>query len=75
MFHQANRRIIDAVQRRMNLSPEKLPINIHRVGNTSAASIPLLLWELYHAGKLLPGQTLAMSAFGAGLTSGACIIR
>lgn len=75
LFHQANRRIIDAVQRRMNLSPEKLPINIHRVGNTSAASIPLLLWELYHAGKLLPGQTLAMSAFGAGLTSGACIIR
>lgn len=75
LFHQANRRIIDTVRKRMNLSPEKLPMNIHRVGNTSAASIPLLLWELYHAGKLLPGQILAMSAFGAGLTSGACVLR
>ncbi|MDI9519632.1 MAG: beta-ketoacyl-ACP synthase III, partial [Bacillota bacterium] len=74
-FHQANRRIIDTVRRRLNLDPKKLPMNIHRTGNTSAASIPLLMWELYHAGKLLPGQTLAMSAFGAGLTSGACVIR
>ncbi len=75
LFHQANRRIIDTVRKRMNLSPQKLPMNIHRTGNTSAASIPLLLWELDRAGKLEPGQIVAMSAFGAGLTSGACVLR
>ena len=75
LLHQANRRILDTVRKRLCIDPMKMPGNIHRTGNTSAASIPLLLWELYHTGLLLPGHTLAMSAFGAGLTSGACVIR
>ena len=75
LLHQANRRILDSVRSRLKLDPMKLPSNIHRTGNTSAASIPLLLWELYHSGMLLPGHLMAMSAFGAGLTSGACVIR
>ncbi len=75
LLHQANFRILDTVRRRLQLDPKKMPSNIHRTGNTSAASIPLLLWELYHTGGLLPGHTLALSAFGAGLTSGACILR
>lgn len=75
LLHQANRRIIDAVRARLGIPAHRLPSNIHRLGNTSAASIPLLLYELYHSGRLLPGQLLAMSAFGAGLTSGACVFR
>lgn len=75
LLHQANLRIIDAIRRRFDIPPHKLPSNIHRTGNTSAASIPLLLWELYHAGYLLPGSKLAFSAFGAGLTSGACVLK
>ena len=75
LLHQANRRILDAVRQRLKLDPMKMPSNIHRTGNTSAASIPLLLWELYHSGLLKQGQLLALSAFGAGLTSGACVIR
>ena len=75
LLHQANRRILDTVRRRLNLNREQMPSNIHKTGNTSAASIPLLLWELYHTGRLQKGHTLAMSAFGAGLTSGACVLR
>ncbi len=75
LLHQANRRILDSVRTRLKLDPMKMPSNIHRTGNTSAASIPLLLWELYHSGLLKQGQLLALSAFGAGLTSGACVIR
>ncbi len=75
LLHQANRRILDTVRRRLGIDPRRMPDNIHRTGNTSAASIPLLLWELYHSGRLLPGHILALSAFGAGLTSGACLLR
>ncbi|NLE20706.1 MAG: ketoacyl-ACP synthase III [Clostridiales bacterium] len=75
LLHQANRRILDTVRQRLGIDPVKMPSNIHRTGNTSAASIPLLLWELYHSGRLQKGQLLALSAFGAGLTSGACVIR
>lgn len=75
LLHQANRRILDTVRRRLAIPREKMPSNIHKTGNTSAASIPLLLWELYHTGRLQKGHILAMSAFGAGLTSGACVLR
>lgn len=75
LLHQANRRIVDTVRRRLAIPASKMPVNIHRTGNTSAASIPLLLWELYHTGRLKKGHTLALSAFGAGLTSGACVLR
>lgn len=75
LLHQANRRIVDTVRKRLDIDPAKMPCNIHRTGNTSAASIPLLLYELFHTGRLLPGHIIGMSAFGAGLTSGACVLR
>lgn len=73
--HQANRRIIDAVGSRLGLGPEQVFVNIDRVGNTSAASIPIALDEAVRQGRVEPGQTLLFAAFGAGLTWGAALIR
>ena len=73
--HQANIRIIEAAKQRLNIAPERFLHNMERYGNTSAASIPVLLDECRRAGIFRPGDILAMSAFGAGLTSGACLIR
>lgn len=75
VLHQANKRIIDAAQQRLKQPESKFPHNIERTGNTSSASIPILLDELDKSGQLKPGMTLAFSAFGAGLTTGACIIK
>lgn len=73
--HQANIRIIQAAKQRLNIAPERFLHNIERYGNTSAATIPVLLDECRQAGKFRRGDILAMSAFGAGLTSGACLLR
>lgn len=75
VLHQANFRIVDAVRHRMKVEPERFPHNIERTGNTSSASVPILLDELNRSGALKPGQILALSAFGAGLSTGACILR
>lgn len=75
LLHQANRRIVDAVRSRLKQPPEKFPANVHIRGNTSSASIPILLDEENRAGRFRRGEYLAMSAFGAGLTTGACIIE
>lgn len=75
LLHQANARILEAVSGRLKIEKDRFPTNIAECGNTSSASIPILLDELNHQGKLKPGMTLAMSAFGGGLTTGACIIR
>lgn len=74
-LHQANMRIIEAARSRFKQPREKFPTNIEHRGNTLSASIPLLLHQLAQEDKLKPGTTLAMSAFGAGLTSGACLMR
>jgi 3-oxoacyl-[acyl-carrier-protein] synthase-3 len=74
IVHQANQRIIDAVAERLEIPPEKLPCNIERTGNTSAASIPVLLDECERAGRLKPGQRVLCAAFGAGLTWGAAAL-
>lgn len=71
LLHQANMRIIEAVIKRLGLEPEKVPTNIERMGNTSSASLPILIDELHRAGKLRPGMKLIMAGFGAGLTWGA----
>lgn len=71
LLHQANSRIINAVIKRMGLNPEKVPTNIERMGNTSSASLPILIDELNRAGKLRPGMKMVMAGFGAGLTWGA----
>ncbi|MGI6348848.1 MAG: ketoacyl-ACP synthase III [Eubacteriaceae bacterium] len=73
--HQANLRIIDSVRRKMEIAPEKYCHNIEKYGNTSSASIPLVLDELNKEGKLKTGDYLVFSAFGGGLTTGACVIQ
>ncbi len=73
--HQANKRIIDATANRMELDSSKVMLNIDRYGNTTAATIPLCLSEYYQNGKLKKGQTLVLSAFGAGYTWGAILVK
>ncbi|MCL2046829.1 MAG: ketoacyl-ACP synthase III [Oscillospiraceae bacterium] len=73
--HQANARIIDTSAKRLGIAPERCLKNIDRTGNTSAASIPILCDELFRSGKLNDGDYIAMSSFGAGLTSAACVVR
>jgi 3-oxoacyl-[acyl-carrier-protein] synthase-3 len=70
--HQANIRIIDAVRRRIGASEDAVFANIHRYGNTSAATIPIALSEAIAEGRVDPGAKLVFVAFGAGLTWGAC---
>ena len=74
ILHQANYRIIEAAARRLKLPLERFPMNIERYGNTSGASIPILLDELNREGRLKPGDKLVLSGFGAGLTWGATLI-
>ncbi len=73
--HQANRRIIDAVGSRLGLREEQVYINIERVGNTSAASIPVALDETARQGRLRKGDNLLFAAFGTGLTWGAAVCK
>ncbi len=75
LLHQANKRIVDAVRTRLKQPEEKFPTNIAVRGNTSSASIPILLDEENRKGRFHRGDLLAMSAFGAGLTTGACILE
>ncbi len=73
--HQANLRIIQAVQERLGYSDEKVVTNIERFGNTSAASIPLALVESVEQGKVKLGSTAILTGFGAGMTWGGAIVR
>jgi len=73
--HQANIRIIESIAKRMKLPPEKVFINLDKYGNTSAASIPIAMTEAYAAGRLKKGDILVITAFGAGLTMGAAVIK
>lgn len=73
--HQANRRIIDAVSKRLGVPKERVYVNLDRFGNTSAASIPIALDEVVRAGRLNAGDTVLLDAFGGGVTSGAVLLR
>lgn len=73
--HQANIRIIDAAAKRLGLGESQVFANVHRYGNTSAASIPLALDEARRGGRLRPGDTLAMVGFGAGLSWASCVVK
>jgi len=73
--HQANQRITEAVRVRLGLSSEKVYSNISRVGNTSSASIPICLDECVRSGRIKKGNLVLMSAFGAGVTWGAVLMR
>lgn len=74
VLHQANKRIIDSARRRLNQPEEKFPVNIDRYGNTSSATIPVLLDEMLEDGKIKKGDVLLLAAFGSGLATGACIL-
>ncbi len=71
--HQANKRIIDATANRMDIGPEKVMMNIERYGNTTAATIPLCLWE--YEKQLKKGDNLILAAFGGGFTWGATYVK
>lgn len=75
LLHQANYRIISSIARKLKLPLEKFPSNVSHCGNTSAASIPILLDEVHREGKLSEGDLLLLSGFGAGLTWGAALLR
>lgn len=75
LLHQANLRIVDAVAGRLAIPREKYLANIDRVGNTSAASIPILLDEMCRKDDWPQDCVLALAAFGGGATSGACVIQ
>ncbi len=75
LLHQANRRIIEGISKRLGVDMARFPMNLERVGNTSSASIPLLLDELNRKGELKHGMRLVLSGFGAGLTCGACVLE
>ncbi|MGI8500866.1 MAG: beta-ketoacyl-ACP synthase 3 [Hassallia sp.] len=75
ILHQANQRILDAVAQRLNIPAHKVISNLAQYGNTSAASIPLALDEAVKQGKIKPGDIIATSGFGAGLTWGAAIFQ
>ena len=75
VLHQANLRIIDFIRSHFSANLDQFPINVNQYGNTSSASIPLLLDELNRGGKLRKGDVLVLSAFGAGFTSAACVLE
>lgn len=74
MLHQANVRIIESVAKRLKADIAKFPMNIHKIGNMSSATIPVLLDEWNRAGSIKEGDRLVLSGFGAGLTYGASIL-
>lgn len=73
--HQANIRIIDSVQKRLNIAPENVIVTLDHHGNTSAASIPLALSENTENGRIKKGDLLVLTAMGAGFTWGSAVIR
>ncbi|NEP00631.1 MAG: ketoacyl-ACP synthase III [Symploca sp. SIO2E9] len=75
VLHQANQRIIDAVAGRLNIPAHKVLSNLAHYGNTSAASIPLVLDEAVRQEKIKPGDIIATSGFGAGLSWGSAIFQ
>jgi 3-oxoacyl-[acyl-carrier-protein] synthase-3 len=72
--HQANLRILTAVAERLGLPEERCQVSVDRHGNTSAASIPLALWDARAQRRLVPGTRLLLTAFGGGLTWGSCLL-
>lgn len=75
ILHQANKRIIEGVAKRLGQDAGKFPMNLDEYGNTSSASIPILLDELNHKGVLKPGQKLIIAGFGGGLSWGAACLE
>jgi 3-oxoacyl-[acyl-carrier-protein] synthase-3 len=75
LMHQANKRISERVQKMLEIPEEKMIHNIHKYGNTTAATIPLLWDESVRSGRINPGDLVLMVAFGAGMNWGALLLR
>ncbi len=75
ILHQANYRIVESVAKRLKQPMDKFPMNMEHYGNTSAATVPVLLDELNRSGKLKQGDRIVLSGFGAGLTWGATLLE
>lgn len=75
ILHQANKRIIETIAKRLKASMDQFPYNVDRYGNMSSASIPVLLDEMNRSGKLKRGMKLILAGFGAGLTWGAAYLE
>lgn len=75
MPHQANLRIVEAVVRRLGVSADKVVLTLEKYANTSTSSIPIALCEALEEGRVKPGMTILFTAFGAGLTWAASLLR
>lgn len=75
LLHQANQRIIDAIKQNFDLPQERFHSNIHKRGNTSSASIPVLLDEIVREGKVKRGDLMVFNGFGAGFVTSAAVVR
>ena len=75
LFHQANLRINEFVSQKLEIPETKLMNNIQRLGNCSAAALPILLAEASREGRLQPGQLVSLTAFGSGFTWGSAVVR
>ena len=75
ILHQANRRIIEAVAKRLKTDISRFPMNLEEYANTSAATVPILLDEMNRKGMFHEGQKLIMAGFGAGLTWAGCLFE
>lgn len=75
ILHQANERIVRSVAKRLREGMDKFPINMEEYGNTSSASIPILIDELNKKGRLHSGDNIILSGFGGGLTYGASLLQ
>lgn len=75
IFHQANRRIIEAVARRLDIPDERVHCDVERYANTSAATIPLAMDDLYKEGKLKTGDHVLLASFGAGFSLAAAVLQ
>ena len=75
LFHQANLRINEMVARKLQADPAKVHNNIQKTGNTSAATLPILLDQVVRDGTLQRGQLVTMTGFGSGFTWGSCVFK
>ena len=73
--HQANLRIITATAKKLKMSMDQVIVTVHKTGNTSAASVPMALDEAVRSGKIRPGQTVLLEAFGGGFTWGSALLK
>ena len=74
LLHQANKRILATARERLGAAAEKFPTNIENTGNISSVTVPLLMNRMLGEGRIKKGDILFMSAFGAGMTAGSCVM-